>query len=74
MAGALKRRRDDVNLTIRQAHMTAVFTRVEKLENVDRYLIGVTERQHPEGQVPAGEGLAAWATVLARMQKGKGRP
>ena len=69
MAGVYQRRRDDVNLTIRQAHMTAVFSRSEKLEDVDRYLIGGTKRQHPAGQVPAGEGLAAWATVLEGMTK-----
>lgn len=54
--------------------MTAVFSRSEKLEDVDRYLIGGTESKRPAGQVPAGEGLAAWASVLEGMQKGKGRP
>lgn len=67
MSGFNARRRDDVNLSIRQAHMTAVLGRTDKIGPVDDYLIG-QRRAHPRGQVPAGEGLAAWATVLEGLQ------
>ena len=71
MAGYTRRRRDDVNYQIRQAHSTAVFTRIEKLKPVDSYLIG-SKNKAPSGQVPASEGLAAWASVL--QAQGFGRP
>jgi hypothetical protein len=69
MSGVVARRRDDINLSIRQAHMTAVLGRVEKIEPVDEYLIG-GKPGHTSGQVDAGEGLAAWATFLSAQRKG----
>lgn len=66
MSGFNARRIDDINLSIRQAHTTAVLGRVEKIEPVDTYLIGKASKD--DGPVdPPGQGLAAWATVLESM-------
>ncbi|GLQ20394.1 hypothetical protein ACFFUB_02390 [Algimonas porphyrae] len=63
IGGFVQRRRDDFNMAIRQAHTTAVLGRTEKIGPVDDYLIGEAGKARSD-QVPAGEGLAAWAAVL----------
>lgn len=67
IGGFVQRRRDDFNLSIRQAHTTAVLGRTDKIKPVDEYLIGEPGKRRRTDQVPASEGLAAWGVALAAV-------
>lgn len=63
MDGQNRVRRDQFNLSMRQAHTTAVLGRVEKIPDVDDLTIG-KKRKLPRGQIEAGSGLAALGRLL----------
>lgn len=66
MAGFVQRRIDDHDGRARQGHLTAVLGRVEKIPPVTDFLLGEGGKVRSD-QVPAGEGLAAWAQVLGAL-------